>query len=83
MLPNPHRSLVTVHSFCRGFEHCIANMFLIPLSMALGSDISVGEFACFVGQPLLFAGPLMAGWVVAVVGHSGQTPHPTPLPWLT
>lgn len=25
-----------------GFEHCIANMYLIPLSMALGSNISVG-----------------------------------------
>lgn len=28
---------------CRGFEHCIANMFLVPLSMCLGSGISVGE----------------------------------------
>lgn len=27
-----------------GFEHCIANMFLIPLSMKLGSGISVGKF---------------------------------------
>ncbi|KAL4440622.1 hypothetical protein ABPG75_003623 [Micractinium tetrahymenae] len=27
-----------------GFEHCIANMFLIPLSMCLGSGISVGTF---------------------------------------
>jgi hypothetical protein len=29
--------------WCRGFEHCIANMYLIPLSMCLGSGISVGE----------------------------------------
>ncbi|PRW05792.1 cytosolic phosphoglucose isomerase isoform A [Chlorella sorokiniana] len=27
-----------------GFEHCVANMYLIPLSMALGSGISVGTF---------------------------------------
>lgn len=27
-----------------GFEHCIANMYLLPLSMALGSGISVGDF---------------------------------------
>ncbi|PSC67641.1 formate nitrite transporter [Micractinium conductrix] len=27
-----------------GFEHCIANMYLIPLSMCLGSGISVGTF---------------------------------------
>lgn len=27
-----------------GFEHCVANMFLIPMSMSLGSGISVGTF---------------------------------------
>ena len=27
-----------------GFEHCIANMYMIPLSMRLGSGITVGEF---------------------------------------
>lgn len=27
-----------------GFEHCIANMFMIPLSMKLGSGISVSTF---------------------------------------
>jgi hypothetical protein len=28
----------------RGFEHCIANMFVIPLAMKLGAPISVGTF---------------------------------------
>ena len=35
--------VMCVFLLCRGFEHCIANMYLIPLSMCLGSGISVGE----------------------------------------
>lgn len=27
-----------------GFEHCVANMYFIPMGMALGADISVAKF---------------------------------------
>ena len=39
----PLLPLMCVFLLCRGFEHGIANMYLIPLSMCLGSGISVGE----------------------------------------
>mmetsp|Transcript_19000 Transcript_19000/g.60325 ORF Transcript_19000/g.60325 Transcript_19000/m.60325 type:complete len:375 (+) Transcript_19000:87-1211(+) len=29
-----------------GFEHCVANMFLIPQGMLAGADISVRQFVC-------------------------------------
>jgi hypothetical protein len=30
--------------FLQGFEHCVANMFVIPLAMQLGAPISVSTF---------------------------------------
>jgi len=37
----------------RGFEHCIANLYLIPLSMFLGSGISVGKLGVLHSESLL------------------------------
>lgn len=57
----PSRNPVLFDNRRRGFEHCIANMYLIPLSMALGSGISVGARGRRRSLPLAEAARLMAG----------------------
>lgn len=34
----------TMAFVCSGFEHCVANMFIIPNGMLLGAPVSVGDF---------------------------------------
>ncbi|KAL4420050.1 hypothetical protein ABPG77_007489 [Micractinium sp. CCAP 211/92] len=62
-----------------GFEHCIANMFLIPLSMCLGSGISVGTF---VGKNLVptTIGNLIGGSVF--VGTAYAASFGAPAHWV-
>lgn len=45
-----------------GFEHCVANMFLIPMSMVLGSGVSVGTF---IGRNLI---PVTVGNILGGAG---------------
>jgi hypothetical protein len=49
MFANPSlNDLVCLSVLCalllQGFEHCVANMFVIPLAIKLGAPISVGTF---------------------------------------
>lgn len=62
-----------------GFEHCIANMFLVPLSMCLGSGISVGTF---VGKNLVPStiGNLIGGSVF--VGTAYAASFGAPAHWV-
>ena len=51
-----------------GFEHSIANMFIIPMGMSLGADISVYDFLFRNLVPVtignIFAGMFMVGWML-------------------
>jgi hypothetical protein len=48
-----------------GFEHCIANMFMIPLSMKLGSGISVHTFIVRNLIPVTIGNIIGGGFFVA------------------
>lgn len=49
-----------------GFEHCVANMFYIPIGMMLGANVTVGEFVWFNLVPVAL-GNIITG-VIFVAG---------------
>lgn len=54
-----------------GYEHCIANMFFIPLGMMEGAEVTVGAFLCYNLVPAtvgnIIGGSLLVGCVNAYV----------------
>jgi len=61
-----------------GWEHCIANSFLIPLGMMYGADVTVGKFfinLVFVTLGNTFAGVVLIGLPFWYVYHFRQMHH--------
>lgn len=57
-----------------GFEHCIANMFYLPLALMAGSDITIGE--CVVRNLIpATLGNILGGALFVGMVHSWLHPH--------
>jgi formate/nitrite transporter len=54
---------------CVGLEHCIANMFFVPLGILVGADVSIGKFVLSNLIPVTL-GNIFAGVVLVATTYS-------------